>query len=265
MLSRDALSTSSRPVSTAPAVVKSADRVLAILDLLADQGPQTFAGICAALRLPRSSAHGVLGTMERHDYVVRDAGRYALGRRVWEIAQRWGGLELGALVRPPMQALVELTGETVQAAQLEGTDAYYLVVCESPHPVKLTSRPGVRLPAHATGIGKCLLAALDPAEARRRLEQAELQAFTHRTLTDLDSLLDELARIRKRGYATDDEEFALGLRCIAMPVRAPGGEVVVAISVAMLEPRYSRAVAAHIRTALSDTVATVERLLADAG
>lgn len=264
MLSRDVLSTSSRSVSTPPTVVKSADRVLAILDLLADDGPQTFVGVCDALDLPRSSAHGVLGTMERHGYVVRTAGVYALGRRVWEVAQSWGGLELRAIVRPPMEALAELTGETVQAAQLEGTDAHYIEVCESPHPVKLSSRPGARLPAHASGVGKCLLAALDPAEARRRLGVSELPPLTSRTLTDVDELLAELARVRKRGYATDDEEFALGLRCVAMPVRTPAGEVVAAVSVAMPEPRYNRAIATRNRAALAETVATIERLLTEA-
>jgi len=264
MLSRDALSISNVAMSTAPAVVKSADRVLAILDLLADGGPQTFAEICDGLELPRSSAHGVLGTMERHGYVVRRGGTYALGRRVWEVAQSWGGLDLRALVRPAMQELVAVTGETVQAAQLEGAVAHYFEVCESPHPVKLSSRPGARLPAHASGVGKALLAALDPAEARRRLSVVELPALTARTLTDVEDLLAEFARIRKRGYSIDDEEFALGLRCVAMPVRSTMGEVVAAISVAMPEPRYSRAIAASNRAALAETVATIERSLADA-
>jgi IclR family KDG regulon transcriptional repressor len=202
--------------------------------------------------------------MERHGDVVRNGGVYALGRRVWEVAQGWGGLELRAIVRPPMEALVALTGETVQAAQLEGVDAHYFEVCESPHPVKLSSRPGARLPAHASGVGKCLLAALDPTEARRRLGLAELPSLTSRTLTNVDELLAELARIRKRGYSTDDEEFALGLRCVAMPVHTPGGEVVAAVSVAMPEPRYNRAIAMRNRAALAETVATIERLLADA-
>ena len=264
MLSQDALSISGSSMSTTPTVVKSADRVLAILDLLADTGPQSFAEICDGLELPRSSAHGVLGTMERHGYVVRRSGRYALGRRVWEVAQSWGGLDLRALVRPAMLELVALTGETVQAAQLEGVDAHYFEVCESPHPVKLSSRPGARLPAHASGVGKTLLASLDPAEARRRLSLVELPALTSRTLTDLDELLAELARIRKRGYSTDDEEFARGLRCVAMPVRSTSGEVVAAVSVAMPEPRYSRAIATRNRAALAETVASIERSLADA-
>jgi DNA-binding IclR family transcriptional regulator len=255
-------------MSTAPrastTVVKSADRVLAILDLLAESGPLTFADVCSTLGVPRSSAHAILQTMEAHGYATRAAGRYALGPRVWEVAQRWGAPDLRTAMRPSMLELARRTQETVQAAQLDGTDAFYLEVCESLHHVKLSSRPGARLPAHASGVGKVLLAHLDPTEAERRLSRMPLEAFTPKTLTDLEELLIELERIRRRGYSIDDEEFAIGLHCVAMPVRAASGEVVAALSVAMPEPRYSRTIASQNREALAATVAEVERVLVGA-
>jgi DNA-binding IclR family transcriptional regulator len=268
MLSGDGLSTSNVGMSGASdastAVVKSADRVLAILDLLAESGPLTFAAVCSTLGVPRSSAHAILQTMEARSYVARTAGTYSLGSRVWEVAQRWGAPDLRTAMRPSMLELARRTEETVQAAQLEGADAFYLEVCESLHPVKLSSRPGARLPAHASGVGKVLLAQLDVPEARRRLSVGRLEALTPKTLTDPEELLVELERIRKRGYAIDDEEFAIGLHCVAMPVRSASGEVVAALSVAMPEPRYSRAIATQNREALAETVAEVERVLAGA-
>ena len=140
-----------------------------------------------------------------------------------------------------MNALCERTKETVQLARLEGADAVYLEINESPHPMKLSSTVGARLPAHASGLGKTLLAQLDPADARARLTHRELARLTPNTITDVERLMDELTRIRQLGYGTDNEEFAVGCRCTAMPIRAATGEVVGALSVldpdAALEPR----------------------------
>lgn len=265
MLRRNGLSTlhamSDTPRKAVAGPVKSADRVLAILDLLAERSPISFAEVCSALGLPRSSAHGVLQTMGARGYVTRVGGSYVLGSRVWEVAQTWGAPDLRLTVRPLMLDLVRETEETVQAAQLDGVDAFYFEVCESLHPVKLSSRAGARLPAHASGIGKVLLAHLDPEEARRRLSSGSLTALTPNTRTDVGQLMTELERTRRRGYGIDDEEFAIGLHCIAMPIRGPSGDVVAAMSVAMPEPRYSRAIGARNREALMRTVAEVERVL----
>jgi IclR family KDG regulon transcriptional repressor len=121
--------------------------------------------------------------------------------------------------------------------------------------MKLTSRAGARLPAHTSAIGKALLASLDPDEARRRLEEANLAKLTDHTITEVPELMDELERVRSRGYSVDDEEFAIGLRCIAMPIRDIEGVVVGAISVSMPTPRYNRSAAANARKALAETVA----------
>lgn len=243
--------------------VKSADRVLAVLDLLADAGPQRFAELCAVMELPKSSTHGLLATMLARGYVRRDGdGRFALGMRVWEIAQSTDGIaDLRAVLQPLMAALRAQTEETVQAAALDGADAVYLDVCESAHPMKLSSRVGSRLPAHASGLGKTLLAALDPGDARARLAAVPRRAYTRHTIVDLEALMTELDAIRARGYGTDDEEFAIGLRCVAMPIRDGRGAAVAAMSVSIPTPRWSKAIAARARAALAETVAEATRRL----
>lgn len=248
--------------------VKSADRVLTILDLLAEQGSLTFSEIVKALGLPKSSVHNLLGTMIDRDYVEYDAAAksYGLGIRVWQIGRARQDVEhLRALLKPLMDRLRDETEETVQLAQLEGADAVYLEISESPHPMKLSSTVGVRLPAHASGIGKVLLAELDPDDARDRLEAVPLERYTEHTLTDVDVLLRELAKTRQRGYGTDDEEFAVGCRCIAMPVRDGNGRAVAALSVAIPTPRWSREVSASARRALTETTAAAHQLLARRG
>lgn len=244
--------------------VKSADRVMAVLDLIAERRSIGFTEIAERLELPKSSAHALLRTMEARGYLALDPERrtYRLGSRIWELAQACHEIEdLRTLMKPLMDRLVERTGETVQLATLDGTSAVYLELSESPHPMKLTSRAGARLPAHTSSIGKALLASLDPDEARRRLEGATLVKLTEHTITEVPELLEELERVRRRGYSVDDEEFATGLRCIAMPIRDIEGEVVGAISVSMPTPRYSRSAAANARKALAETVAeAAERL-----
>ena len=160
-----------------------------------------------------------------------------------------------------MNELVERTGETVQLATVEDLSAVYLDLVESPHPVKLTSRAGARLPAHTSAIGKVLLAELDPDELERRLDGVELERLTEHTITDPAALLDELGSIRRRGYSVDDEEFALGLRCIAMPIRDRDDRAIAALSVSMPTPRYSRSVARAAREALAETTALAGKRL----
>jgi DNA-binding IclR family transcriptional regulator len=251
--------------AAATSAVKSADRVLAILDLLAERGTLTFTEIADALALPKSSTHNLLATMLEREYIELEEERraYRLGIRVWQIAQSRRDVEDVRLVlKPLMNALCEHTKETVQLAQLEDADAVYLEINESPHPMKLSSTVGARLPAHASGLGKTLLAHLDPDDARTRLTHHELVRLTPNTITDLDRLMKELARIRQLGYGTDNEEFAIGCRCTAMPIRDATGEVVAALSVSIPTPRWSRDVAARTRQLLGETVAEAQATLA---
>jgi DNA-binding IclR family transcriptional regulator len=244
--------------------VKSADRVLAVLDLLAARGPSTFSEIVAALGLPNSSAHNLLQTMIRRDYVELDpeGRRYRLGLRLWQVAQAYvADRDVVGIARPLMQQVVDATQETVQLARLDGIENVYLAIAESPHPMKLVSRVGARLLAHATGLGKALLAGLPPDEARRRLASARLPALTPNTITDPDALMAELAAVRERGYAMDDEEYVIGCRCLAMPVRDERGQAAVAMSVSIPTPRHTPELAERARLALRDAVGELERRL----
>ena len=244
--------------------VKSADRVLTVLDLLAARGPSTFSEIVVALGLPNSSAHNLLQTMVRRDYLEfdPDARTYGLGLRLWQVAQAYGGnRDLVTVARPLMQQVVDITGETVQLARLDGVENVYLAIAESPHPMKLVSAVGERLYAHATGLGKALLAAHTDEEVRTLLSGVQLPAFTPHTVTDVDALLRALDESRLRGYATDDEEYVIGCRCVAMSVRDDSGEVVAAMSVSIPTPRYSPAIAEQARTSLRAAVDELQRRL----
>ena len=248
----------SAPVNAGEPRVKSADRVMAVLDHLGEVEFATFAEIAAELELPKSSAHGLLRTMQSRGYVAFDDSRkgYRLGHRIWELA-RFGRHteELRTLLKPLMDELRDRTGETVQLAVLDGAEAVYLELSQSTHPVKLTSRAGIRLPAHTSAIGKSLLSTLDPDELERRLAPVKLVRLTPHTIGDLPSLLAEIERVRRQGYSVDNEEFAIGLRCVAMPISDLQERPVAAMSVSMPTPRYTRTVALDARRALAETAA----------
>jgi DNA-binding IclR family transcriptional regulator len=241
--------------------VKSADRALAILEYLAREGQASFGAIVRDLGLPLSSAHQLLQTILSRGFIELDESTrlFRLGFRLWEVAQSYAMTDdLVSLAQPLMEQLTSITTETVQLARLEGVDNVYLAISESPHPMKLVSSVGKRVAAHATGLGKVLLAGLDADELDRRLSGITLARFTERTITDRTALLAELKRVRSRGFGYDNEEYVIGCRCVAAPVRDASGQVVAAMSVSVPTPRFNQEVAQRVRTALRDTVTHLE-------
>src|SRR6187397_1069951 len=190
--------------SLAPAVTRAA----AILDLLAENGG-VAAGpseLARRLGLPKSSIANICGALADAGLVRRVGTGFALGRRLAEL----GGAYLTSvdLVQEFYEACTELpTGseETVQLAILDGIEMTYLARHDGKQPVRLTSQIGRRLPASVT--------ATDEADVRRRYEGADLPVFTRRSLATVDALVAELAVVRSRGYAMDDEETVEGVVC----------------------------------------------------
>ena len=120
--------------------------------------------------------------------------------------------------------------ETVQLAVLDGIDNVYVAKVEADHPLRLVSHVGSRLPAYATGLGKVLLAGLEPGEVRKRMTGTAFTRFTERTITSLDVLEQRLAEIRAKGYGEDEGEYTPGVYCVAVPVTAQDGGPIAAMS-----------------------------------
>lgn len=250
----------------ASGAVKSADRVLSILDLVAEHGSIRFTDVTERLQLPRSSAHGLLATLTARGYLELDeqTRRYGLGLRAWSLGQAYSGHgDLVRHARPLMDELAGETQETVQLARLDGVYNVYIAIADSPRPMKLVSRIGSRLHAHATGVGKVLLAGLTPQEAGRRLAAEELPRLTEHTVTDPEELRAVLERVRERGYAEDREEYVEGCRCVAVPVRGRSGAVIAAMSVSMPAFRCDDERARTTLGLLRDTADRLERLSAE--
>ena len=224
--------------SLAPAVTRAA----AILDLLAENG-SVAAGpseLARRLGLPKSSIANICGALADAGLVRRVGTGFALGRRLAEL----GGAYLTSvdLVQEFYEACTELpTGseETVQLAILDGVEMTYLARHDGRQPVRLTSRVGRRLPAFSTATGKAALASLSDAELDRRLEGLDvLPQPSAKSHSSVASLRADLALVRTRGYAVDDEETMEGVVCygIMIPARQPG-EGPCAASITLLKVR----------------------------
>jgi len=232
------------------AQVKSAGRVLDILVDLADAPDgMPFAELARRQQLPKSSLHGLLAVLTDRGFVELDPQRrtYSLGIRTWEIGQAY--LRHRDLVRealPLMERVVAEINETVQLAALDGIENVYLAKVDCSHPIRLQSEVGKRLHAHATGLGKVLLAFLPEEKLQARFDGEPLLAFNANTIREFSTLLLVLDFVRERGFAVDDQEYTPGLRCVAVPVFDIDGSVLAALSasIPLMRAEEDRLVAA---------------------
>jgi DNA-binding IclR family transcriptional regulator len=222
--------------------VKSAQRGLQILDLLTvSEKPLTFTEIGEALTFPRSSLHNLLRTLVQSGWAELDpvSRRYTLGIRAWQAGNAYlRAVNLADRARPFMEQVRDALDETIQLAVRDGRYNVYVAKADGSQMLMLASAIGRRLEAHATGVGKVLLADLADDELRELLQGEPLERFTENTITDLDELAKELAGIRAQGYGLDNEEYTRGVRCVAVPVRDHTGAVVAGMSVSVPTIRF---------------------------
>ncbi|MCW6005416.1 IclR family transcriptional regulator [Micromonospora sp. CPCC 205371] len=217
--------------------VKSADRTLEVLEALAaSRERRSLVELSRALDIPKSSLHGILRTMARRHWVEVDptGTRFGLGVRALEVGAAYlDADDAVGLVSSVLDDLSRQFGEAVHLGRLDGPNVVYLAKRESAHRLRLYSAIGRRLPAHATALGKALLAHSPEAVAAMSLPR-----LTANTITDPDALVAELEKTRERGYAVDREENTEGIVCFAMavPLADPPTD---AISLSVPAPRLA--------------------------
>ena len=213
--------------------VRSVERAITILDLLAQGGWQTGAELARSLGVHRSTALRLLGTLERHALVERDSrtARYRLGRRLPQLASVvTGEFDLRYLARPICERLAATSGETATFELLIGDDIVPVEQATASNSVVTVNWLGRRYPVHCTASGKAFLA-FGPGAMRERLLAEPLARITPKTVTDPGKLAVQLDQARRSGVARTHEELEMGLDAIAAPVFGPDGEMVAALDV----------------------------------
>ncbi|GAA0389729.1 IclR family transcriptional regulator [Streptomyces luteireticuli] len=216
--------------SSATGGVQSLERAFDLLERMADAGGEVgLSELATSSGLPLPTIHRLMRTLVASGYVRQQPNRrYALGPRLIRLGESSARL-LGHWARPYLARLVEETGETANMALLDGDEVVYVAQVPSRHSVRMFTEVGRRVLPHTTGVGKALLAQAPDDEVRAILGRTGMPAATEKTITTPDAFVDALARVRDSGYAVDDNEQEIGVRCLAVPV--PDSPTAAAISI----------------------------------
>jgi IclR family transcriptional regulator, acetate operon repressor len=232
------------PVSDSGAgQVQSLARGLTILERLAGaESGVALTDLAQRVGLSPSTTHRLLGTLEKMGFVHQagDLGLWSIGVKAFIVGSAFvENRDLIAIAHPFLRRLMEQSGETTNLAILDSSEAVFLDQVQCHEMMRMLARLGSRAPLHASGVGKALLAAMADADVAEILHKRGLSRLTVNTIDTPEKLRVALRDIRRLGYAYDDEEHALGLRCLAASVYNEHSEPLAAVSIAGPKSRIS--------------------------
>jgi len=213
---------------------------LSVLEAVAGDGPLTLSELASMVGTPKSSLHRVCAVLVERDWLVRRPdGRFDLGIRAIGLTARSAELPVVTAFRSVSAHLLTLHDETVCLAVLDGEESMFVALEETSQPVRLMTRVGSRTPAFASASGRVILADRSPAVVAAQYAGRTLVTPTGRRLRGAEELLEILSEARDRGYAENDEETAVGLYTVSVPVSGATGAVVAALTVCIPTSRLT--------------------------
>lgn len=244
---------------------QSLERGLRIIEAtVANGGSATLSQIASKTALPRSTTHHLLRALVEFGYLAQDgnAQPYRLAPKLFRLTGRkWMAEQLADAGRPFLDELSRRTGEGTSLAMLR--DGVVIIVAKSDpqDPVRVVQEIGTPRPVHCTAVGKALISWLPEAEAEAIIARTPFDARTDKTITTPAAFREEMARIRATGFALDNEEHILGIRCIAAPVRDDSGDVCASLCVLGPKSRMPQRRLMAIRKPLAEVAADLSRQL----
>lgn len=247
--------------------VQSLDRGLAVIRAFGPEHPHlTLSDVARETGLSRASARRFLHTLVELGYVGTDGRTFHLRARLLELGYAYlSTLGLPEVARPHLKTLSDQTGESSSLAVLDDLEIVYVARNAVSRIMSAAIGVGTRLPTAVTSMGRVLMANAPVALREDFLQQVDLPALTHFTITDRDALRAELDRVREQGWSLVDQELEEGLRSMAAPVRDASGRVVAAVNVAAPARRELAAGRSEFLDPLLAAAAAIERDLAQAG
>lgn len=219
-----------RPAPARPGV-QSVERAFTLLDLIADAGGRaTLSELAEQADLPMPTIHRLLRTLVNIGCArqLNDRG-YALGPTLMRLGDQ-AGRQLGDIVRPHLRSLVHSLGETANVAMLDGDMMVYAAQVPSQHSMRMFTEVGRRVHPSATGVGKAVLPGLGDDRVAQIIHSSGMPELTVNSITEFDALKQELQRVKERGYAIDEQEQELGVRCFAVDVAGAPTPMAVSVS-----------------------------------
>ncbi|NKN37143.1 helix-turn-helix domain-containing protein [Agrobacterium sp. a22-2] len=229
----------------------------------ADRPRLSIAEAAAAAGLDRATTRRCLLTLSEMGYAAYDGKFFTLTPRVLRLGTGClAAMPLPRIVQPVIDRLSLEIGESTSVSILDETEIVYVARAAQRRVMSIALMPGSRLPAYCTSMGRILLAALDPAEARAVLERSALAARTDRTVTDIDALMSILEETRAQGFALIDQEVEIGLRSLAVPLVTVRGQTVGALNVGLAAgPEPMSALVERYLPALQRVKAELQQIL----
>jgi DNA-binding IclR family transcriptional regulator len=230
--------------------IKVLEKAFKILELFSERDKELSATeIHNCLSYNKTSTFRIIKNLEDAGYIEKDSRtlKYKLGLRIFYLASlAEPHTAIRKITRPFLEKLNEECHETVHLAVLHQGEALYLDKIEGKKTIRVISRIGMKLPAHCSGVGKTLLASLSEEALEEIIREKGLPRFTDNTITDLNDLKEELAQIRKQGYAIDNEEIEEGLKCSAAPLINSEEKVLAAISISAPTESFNKECSTYI-------------------
>jgi IclR family transcriptional regulator, acetate operon repressor len=245
--------------------VQSLSRALGLLNAIAArEGGMALSDVARTVGLAVSTAHRLLSTLQQEGFVRFDEERgvWIVGVQAFIVGSAFlSSRELTAIARPVMRGLMEQSGETVNLAVEDRGEAIYVAQVECRKMMRAIARPGGRAMMHASGVGKALLAAMDAGAVKAIVDQHGLSGETAKTIRTLNALRNELEQVRQRGYAIDDEENGVGLRCVAAAIFDEHRQPVAALSLSGPTARIEDKMLAPLGAAVQAAADEITRAL----
>lgn len=213
--------------------------------------------ISRSIGFDKATTYRLLVTLERLRFVEKNAdGKYRIGMNALHVGSGYSKQANREKIREIMKKLVNETKHTTALSVVEDDAALFIEMLDGVGRVKVTIEAGSRVPVHASASGKAILSGLDEIELRRRFSGQKLKRLTPKTITSVDRLIAELSRVRKRGFALNEEESTPGLCSLAVPIRNGTGKNEAALSVAFprgfLRRREQAVIAKRLRLAADE-------------
>ena len=219
--------------------------------------------ISAQLSIPRTTALRIAETLLDANYLARnEEGAFTLGTALVQLGVKaLDNLDVRGFARPVLQALSTDTGESSHLAMLNGDKSMLVEVADSPHPVRIAARPGTLVDLHCSSTGKVFLAFSIP-EPKKFCETLIFTPHTTNTDSTIEAVLTSIEETLKKGYAIDEEEYVLGVRCIAAPVVNAFGKTIAAVGITASTSTFTKA---KIRTMAEKVRQAAEQISAQLG
>lgn len=242
--------------------VPALEKAISILDLISNSKEKyTLTEICEKLELPKATVFTTMSTLEYFNIVQKDGtGKFQIGPKMFQLGMAYASdNSIVELAKPYMKELMEKTGYTVHLGVLHENQVMYIAKEEPDNFIKFSTYPGLKTEVHLSGLGKAISAYLSEDELDKIIKNVGLREATPNTITTVNKFKKSLDFVRKNGYAIEDEEDEIGVRCVAAPILNARYITPTAISITAHSSSLSQEQFAEIGELVRDTAQEIAR------